>query len=243
MQMDFTKNFCCGPCRTGPLSISATIPFGGYVPGQSIRVDTKVVNGSSINIDYMRYTLRKITNYRSQTPYVKVKTEVINIQESRSDGVRPNSVADCRSALLVPPVPATTTMDQSPCTIIQITYELKVEAKCSGPHQNAFVVLPVVIGTRPLRASVPATPLPMAGANGGGAQHLARNNFGFVMPQGDCGLVDNPLAMPLPSTFPAEVKPNVDGHQNGIAISAPMEDDMRECLLFDNKCLLVFSSV
>lgn len=203
--MEFLKTFCCWPCRSGPLSIFASLPQSGFVPGQSIVISARIINNSNVIIDYMRFTLRKTIAYHSQTPSNKTKYEVETIQEQRTSGVGINTSIEKNVELVVPPVPPS---NGGQCRIINVSYEVKVEAKTGGPHKSPFIVLPITIGTRPLL--------------GAPAQH----NYGFAMPQGDCGVsrgedVVAPTAPDLEAQSPVILK------SAGGALSVMGE--MREC--------------
>lgn len=102
-QMELTKNFCCGPCRTGPFSIVASIPQSGFVSGQIIKVSAEVTNMSTIPVDEMKFLLRKVVAYHSQTPSSKTKEEIVDIQERRTGGVAKNDHGRFLVSLPVPP--------------------------------------------------------------------------------------------------------------------------------------------
>lgn len=202
--MEYLKTFCCWPCSSGPLSIVASLPQSGFVPGQSIVVTAQINNQSNVPIDYTRFTLRKTIAYHSQIPSAKIKYEVETVQEQRTFGVGTNTNWRREVQLVVPAVPPS---NGGQCRLIHVSYEVKVEAKTSGPHQSPFVLLPVTIGTRPLL--------------GGPAQH----NFGFAMPQGDCGTntgggVPSTHAPVLNAQMPS-IMQGADGSSNAI-------EDMRE---------------
>lgn len=42
--------FCCCGCESEPLDVVVRIPVSGYVPGQTINVELKVMNKSKENI-------------------------------------------------------------------------------------------------------------------------------------------------------------------------------------------------
>lgn len=150
--MELTKNFCCGPCRTGPFSIVASIPQSGFVSGQIIKVSTEVTNMSSIPVDEMKFLLRKIVAYHSQTPSSKTKQEIVDIQERRTGGVAKNDHGRFLVSLPIPPVPPT---NINLCKVIHITYDIKVEARLSGLHSNPYIRIPITIGTIPLNLNYP----------------------------------------------------------------------------------------
>lgn len=196
-QMEYMRSFCCWPCRSGPLSMVATLPQSGFVPGQTVPVSVSIVNASNVTIDYVRFTLRKTIAYHSQAPSFKTKLEVETIQEQRVGGVAALANAEYAARLVVPPVPAS---NGGQCRVIDVSYEVKVEAKTSGPHQSPFVLVPVTIGTRPLTENATGGQQGTIAAAAGGGGHLMTTdglqNYGFEhQPQGDCGVVTNPLAV------------------------------------------------
>lgn len=156
--MELTKNFCCGPCRTGPFSIVASIPQSGFVSGQIIKVSTEVTNMSNIPVDEMKFLLRKIVSYHSQTPTSKTKQEIVEIQERRTGGVSKNDHGRFLVSLPVPPVPPT---NINLCKVIHISYEIKVEARLSGLHTNPYICIPITIGTIPLNLNYPDPKFPV----------------------------------------------------------------------------------
>lgn len=145
--MEILKHFCCGPCRSAPLSIVASIPQSGYVPGQSVIVSVNILNRSNVPIDDIRYYLRRIVQYHSQTPAMKTKEETVNIQQHRTGGMPRNDDGRYKVALLIPAVPPT---NISLCKVVHITYDVKVEAKVSKMHANPSILIPITIGTVPL---------------------------------------------------------------------------------------------
>lgn len=151
-QMEVSTSFWCGPCTSGQLSIVASIPQSGYVPGQNIAITAVVTNLSHIPVDYMRFSLRKVVLYKSQIPSSKTKLELDVVQERRTGSVRKKDQRSFEVHIAIPPIPPT---NLNLCKVIEIAYEVKVEAKVSGPHASPFVLIPVTIGTVPLNRNTP----------------------------------------------------------------------------------------
>lgn len=107
---------------------------------------------STIPVDEMKFLLRKIVAYHSQTPTSKTKEEIVDIQERRTGGVAKNDHGRFLVSLPVPPVPPT---NINLCKVIHITYEIKVEARLSGLHTNPYICIPITIGTIPLNLNYP----------------------------------------------------------------------------------------
>lgn len=159
-QMETQKSFCCWPCSSGPLVITASIPQTGYVPGQTVKISVDVRNLSSIRIEEIRFILLKIVHYISQRPRIKIKEEIVDVAEVRNTkGVNKNESIDIEQQLVIPSVPPTNVLF---CRVIKIQYELLVKATVRGMHHDPYIRLPITIGTVPLleNYSIP----PQAGA-------------------------------------------------------------------------------
>lgn len=174
--MEMMKHFCCGPCQSGPFSLVASIPQSGYVPGQSVIVYTNITNHSRVSVDEVRYYLRRTVRYHSQTPSMKTKEEIVNIQQQRTGGVPRNDDARFKVSLLIPAVPPTNT---SLCKVVHISYDVKIEAKVPNMHTNPFVIIPITIGTVPLSQN--------------------QNGGGIVPIQPPIGTSDRIMTLPLTS--------------------------------------------
>lgn len=216
-QMEITKSFWCGPCTTGPLSMMSSIPQSGYVPGQKVIITTEVTNMSNIPVDQMKFMLRKIISYNSQTPTTKTKTEIVVIQERRTDGVLTKNHGRFQVVLPIPPEPPS---NINLCKVIHITYEVKVEAKISGPHHSPFIKIPITVGTVPLNRFTPDPKTP-----------LIRTHVGFIEP-----VTAQPsfsIAVPIPENYTAAAPTILTGRetmppsypgQSGINTVQPITD-------------------
>lgn len=148
-QMEIAKSFCCWPCRTGPLSLTASVPQTGYVPGQSIVIQAQVINLSGSNVDCMKFELRQLIVYHSQTPTRATKEEKRSVLQKRSAGCAQNNEERYEVNLSIPSLPST---NINSCRIIFISYDVKIEAKVSGFNNNPFVEIPITIGNVPLQS-------------------------------------------------------------------------------------------
>jgi Arrestin (or S-antigen), C-terminal domain len=146
-QMEMTKTFCCGPCRSAPLSLSAQIPMSGYAPGQAITISASIHNGSRIDVDEIKFMLQRNVIYVSHTPRSRSRNEIDTVAETRQPGVARKKSNKFLADLVIPPIPPTNIIL---CRVIQISYEVVVEAKVGGAHQNPRVRIPITIGTVPL---------------------------------------------------------------------------------------------
>lgn len=141
------KTFCCGPCKTPPMTIRASIPQSGYVPGQIVVVLAEITNQSRVAVEEVKFSLRKIVHYHSQSPHMKTLEEIVDVCEQRQSGIQVKELSQLKQDLQIPAIPPTiSTLSR----VIQIHYEIKVEVKVKGTHINPIIRMPITIGTVPL---------------------------------------------------------------------------------------------
>lgn len=127
--------------------IRASIPQSGYVPGQTIVISAEISNQSSIKVEEVKFGIRKIVHYHSQSPYTKTLEEIVDVCEQRVSGRDGKALGQLKQDLVIPAVPPTiATLSR----VINLYYEVKVEVKVRGAHLNPIIRLPITIGTYPL---------------------------------------------------------------------------------------------
>lgn len=146
--MEVTKSFCCWPCRSGPLSLTASVPQTGYVPGETIKISARVINLSGSTVDHMKFELRQLIVYHSQTPHRNTKEELRTILQKRSAGVAQNNEERYEISIPIPSLPST---NANSCRIIYISYDIRIEAKV-GFKNYPYVEIPITIGNVPLQS-------------------------------------------------------------------------------------------
>lgn len=152
-QTQVSKSFYCCCIKSKPLLMKVTVPFSGYVPGQSVDVVIEIKNKSDVDVDGVKLALQKTITYTSLSPRPKIKLEHSTIKEVFGVGILNETTGQVAISLVVPPIPPT----NSSCKVLKVAYELKILAKVFGAHRNPFVIIPITIGTIPLSfASVPA---------------------------------------------------------------------------------------
>lgn len=159
--METTNAFWCGACKAGQIHLVARVAQTGYVSGQQIVIQTTVFNQSRVAIKHMSFALHQIIVYSTQLPDHITKREVRVVQDrlvrvAQQKGQQAQQHFD--ATLPIPPLPPTNT---ALCQVIQITYEVMVEARVDPPHRCPSVALPVTLGTVPLRRGAldsPQTP-------------------------------------------------------------------------------------
>lgn len=145
--MEAMKTFCCAFLRTKPLYLSASIPLGGYVPGQAINVSVEINNESRIDIEDVRVSLKKIVRYNAQIPHPRTKEERTSEAEIRCGGLKKRNKIAYTQQLFIPAVPPTNT---NYCRVLNVCYEVQVKCKVSGMSFSPVVIIPIIIGTVPI---------------------------------------------------------------------------------------------
>lgn len=146
-QAEIIKTFCCWPCKSKPLIMTAKIPKTGYVCGENIPVAIDIDNPTNTPIKEVKISLNLFATYFSQYPRIHTCVEkfpLAKVKTTLSEGVPKSTIID---VIRVPPTPPTC---QTYCKIIQLTYELHIESKVKGLHGAPSIAIPITIGNVPL---------------------------------------------------------------------------------------------
>ena len=173
-QLAMDKTFCCWCCASAPLSIVVSIPVTGYVSGQTIPILAEIDNQSNVDVEKVKFQFRKHTAYHTTAPRV-TKKDVKTIGELALGPFAKGEQRTIRQSLDIPPLPASNMIN---CGIIDLHYDLSVVGEVSGFHTNLDGVIPITIGTVPLKdytppagqmdiSSMPTHPVSSPDANGG----------------------------------------------------------------------------
>jgi Arrestin (or S-antigen), N-terminal domain/Arrestin (or S-antigen), C-terminal domain len=60
---EISTTFCCWSCKSKPLKLQASIPFAGYVPGQSVRVTIRINNRCGFDVYRTVISLKKVFTF------------------------------------------------------------------------------------------------------------------------------------------------------------------------------------
>lgn len=150
---EIVRHFYCCCFKSKPFYMSASLPFTGFVPGQTIEITLNLNNQSNVDIEGTKVSLERNTQYISQTPRKKIRFEVLPVKDVFGAGVRACGSAEIRISLTVPPIPPT---NVKYCRVIVSSYHLKIMAKVTGAHKNPHLSIPITVGTIPFRASTQA---------------------------------------------------------------------------------------
>ncbi|XP_043652431.1 arrestin domain-containing protein 17 [Drosophila teissieri] len=151
-----SKTYCCWPCRSDPLALQLTVPQTGFVPGQNVPISVLVTNDSHIPVEQLLISFVMLVTYHSKPPSMPNTTsERLVVNTFKGDAVQRNCKKLFSYEIRVPATPPTCF---NLCGIIQIAYQVEVEAKVKGCHNNEVVSIPVTIGSVPLSQHVPIQP-------------------------------------------------------------------------------------
>lgn len=142
--------FCCW--KSGPLTMTLSLPVGGYVPGQDIPVTVDIENGSDVPIREVKCTLRKLLTFTVTNPNKSTKKDKITIGELMLGPVEPHATTNWTEMLKVPPLPPS---NLNNCSIIDLDYDLKVKARASKWHTDLQTTTTIILGTVPIASYQP----------------------------------------------------------------------------------------
>lgn len=154
-KLELEKTFCCFCCASGPLSVIVHIPVTGFVSGQTIPLTIECDNASNVGVESIKLILRKLLAFHVHTPRRETKKKKEVISEISVGPVEGGNSRTWNQNIQIPPLPPSNLVN---CGIIDIDYDIKVEAVVSGPHANLDGNIPVVLGTVPLTSFQPPPP-------------------------------------------------------------------------------------
>lgn len=141
--------FCCFSCKTKPLKLEASVPFIGYVPGQSIKVTIKIDNRCGFDIYRTKVSLKKVFTFISQTPEKRELKHMKTLQKNVTDGAKNGKTVKNFGIIEVPHSALPSSNDIS--SIVLISYIIQVSVSVVGFVKSPKVKLPIVIGSKPLK--------------------------------------------------------------------------------------------
>ena len=158
---------------TRPISMLAILPEDFAVRGEPLRICVTVDNKSTTNIEKLRFYVLQYISYYSHLPLRIQKIEIIPIAHKETGAVHKKSERSFAHELLIPETAQPTDTELS--DVINITYELRVEAVLRGFFKNLVLNLPFTMYTSESEAAVrlaanipPQPPLPPEAHNGAG---------------------------------------------------------------------------
>ena len=155
-KLEMDKTFCCFCCASGPLAIIVHVPITGYVSGQTIPLTIECDNASNVHVNTIKLTLRKLISFHTHTPRRVTKQEQAVIATLAFGPVEPGKSNTWRQTMEIPPLPPSNLVN---CGIIDLDYDLYVEAEVTGMHTNLSGIIPITLGTVPLANFQPPVPV------------------------------------------------------------------------------------
>ncbi|KAJ6636531.1 Arrestin domain-containing protein 3 [Pseudolycoriella hygida] len=134
-------------CTTGPLVITACIPVGGYVPGQSIELFLRINNRSDQTIQNFIIQIIKNIQYHTHANSSSTKIDKIVVKSAVCDGCPKNVSRAYTLSIVVPPVPPT---DESTSNIVKVSYQLQIQGSANCFREDPILIFPIKIGTYPI---------------------------------------------------------------------------------------------
>lgn len=142
-KLNLEKSFCCFCCRSGPLSLTVSLPVTGYVSGQTIPILAECDNASNVKVNAIKFILRKLVAFRkllklmfckngriigvlltdTNQPRRETKKDKITIAELSVGPVDEHGSQTWQQKLDIPPLPPSNLVN---CGIIDLDYEMKV---------------------------------------------------------------------------------------------------------------------
>lgn len=153
-KLEMDKTFCCWCCASAPLSVIVSIPITGFVSGQTIPILAEIDNQSNVDLEKVKFQFRKHTAYHTVAPRV-TKKDTKTIGELALGPFGKGEQKTIRQTLEIPALPASNMIN---CGIIDLHYDLSVVCEVSGLHTNLDGVIPITIGTIPLKSFAPQQP-------------------------------------------------------------------------------------
>lgn len=124
-----SKTFCCLCCGSLPLNVNVILPVKGYVPGQTMIARLNIDNKSEIIVETVKLILRKIVTFKANNPRTDTRRDKIIVAEVSKGPIEAHATADYEQKLDIPPLPPSNLTN---CGIIDLEYNLKVEACVTG---------------------------------------------------------------------------------------------------------------
>lgn len=138
-----SKKFFLG-FGSNALSITAEIPFCGFVAGQILSVGVKIVNDTSVKVKQVLVELYRLCHFKCD--FISTKNDSQLLVKGEYKGIEAKASDQLTFSLQIPAVEPTNVRY---CKYIFTNYELVVTAKVGGMHHSPILKMPITIGTVP----------------------------------------------------------------------------------------------
>ncbi|XP_069691680.1 arrestin domain-containing protein 17-like isoform X2 [Periplaneta americana] len=155
VNLENSKMYCCCCCMTGPVTLAVNIPAVGYVCGQNISMTIEVDNASKVlKVCEVNCKFQTIVTYYSTSPEASLQ-ECTTSCHSFDGQVVENSSRTWSWQFKIPALPPSSSRESN---IINIQYQLQIEAVPELPHVPLIHTIPIIIGAVPVEQSIRPQP-------------------------------------------------------------------------------------
>lgn len=159
-----------------PITMLALLPEDFAVRGEPLRICVTVTNNSGTNVEKLRFCVLQYICYYSHLPLRVQKVEIIPVANKETGSVHKKSERSFAHELLIPETVQPS--DDELSGVINISYELRVEAVLRGFFKNLVLNMPFKMYTNETEASVRRPPQPPMPPEGGGGVALNMSGAG-----------------------------------------------------------------
>ncbi|CRK87585.1 CLUMA_CG001382, isoform A [Clunio marinus] len=149
---EIVTSFCCWSCKTKPITMRVKLPFTGYVPEQSIRLNILIDNRCGFDVYRTVISLKKKFTFISQQPSIRVWQEHKTLVKNIIDGAKNGRDTKILGIIEIPPFTLPTNDDIS--KVVKISYNVQVSLDVVGFISKPKISIPIIIGSKPLKFGI-----------------------------------------------------------------------------------------
>jgi hypothetical protein len=136
----------------GRLTMTISLPFLGYIPGQTMKITIYYENESGVKVGKTKISLEQTIRHASEqsnAEYFEIKSI---FEEIDDNGCEVYQRSTMEMSLILPEDLALTSIKY--CSILQIFYDLKIKAIVNGYHNDISIEIPIILGNIPIDISI-----------------------------------------------------------------------------------------
>ena len=206
----------CLCCKSGPVTLAVSTDRGAYCAGEKILLNAWLENNTNHEMRMMTATLRRKVTFYSAQGYRQLLHDFV-AQIKTTGGIPAGQTLEWNQEPL--PIPACPPSSRT-CRIIHMDYSLHVEVVVPTYGSNRHVLLPIVIGTEPLRSAYTNTTLPTVGFTNVEAVNIADDQY--TMGQTQFAPMYSMVQMPPVGQFESQPPPTSQELPQGTQVSDPV---------------------
>lgn len=132
------------------ITLSAITPNSGYAIMLAVPVKVIISNESNLKVESLEFQLEEWKEIFSDGK--KIDTKIIILNSSKASGIGAYETKEIYKCISIPH--HTNLSEVNFIKMIKIKHFLRVTGRVSGVHENLNVLLPLVMGTIPLRGEL-----------------------------------------------------------------------------------------